>query len=139
MNGASRGTSPLSNGQHGGPSSRATSPTVGSRAGSPVAPGPPAQGSNKKRKAIDDSNVTAQSPGGSSSKKRKSTAPADRPPVEANTVIQWLRSTPGATTKDCIKQFTKMLDGKAQREQFTAMMKQLAVVKDGVLMLKPGL
>jgi len=63
-------------------------------------------------------------------------AAADAPPVEAKTVIDWLRNTPGATTKDCIKQFTKYLKDKPKRDQFTAMMRQLAIVKDGVLMLR---
>jgi transcription initiation factor TFIIF subunit alpha len=63
-------------------------------------------------------------------------AAADAPPVEAKTVIDWLRNTPGATTKDCIKQFTKYLKDKPKRDQFTTMMRQLAVVKDGVLMLR---
>jgi len=111
----SRGNSPLSNVG----SSRATSavsPTV-------------AQMPNKKRKATDETSV------GSSSKKRKS-VPTEGPPVEASTVIEWLRNTPGATTKDCIKQFTKYLKDKPKRDQFTAMMRQLAVVKDGVLMLR---
>jgi transcription initiation factor TFIIF subunit alpha len=63
-------------------------------------------------------------------------APASGPPVEARTVVEWLRNTPGATTKDCIRQFTKYLKEKPKRDEFTAMMKQLAVVKDGVLMLR---
>jgi transcription initiation factor TFIIF subunit alpha len=137
-NGASRGNSPLSGGQNGGPSSRATSPSAGSRAASPGASGSaaPTQKPNKKRKATDEPSANAQTPGASLSKKRKSMAPIDGPPVEAKTVIEWLRNTPGATTKDCIRQFTKCLKDKPKRDQFTAMMRQLAVVKDGVLMLR---
>jgi len=137
-NGASRGNSPLSGAQNGGSSSRATSPAAASRPASPVASGSatPAQKSGKKRKATDEPSTNAQSPGASSSKKRKSMAPTDGPPVEAKAVVEWLRNTPGATTKDCIRQFTKYLKDKPKRDQFTAMMRQLAVVKDGVLMLR---
>jgi transcription initiation factor TFIIF subunit alpha len=94
------------------------------------------QRSAKKRKATDDPTANAQSPGASSAKKRKSMAPAEGPPVEAKTVIEWLKNTPGATTKDCIRQFTKYLREKPKRDKFTAMMKDLVAVKDGVLMLK---
>jgi transcription initiation factor TFIIF subunit alpha len=133
-NGVGHVNSPLS----GGPSSRATSPATGSRAGSPAATSPatPIQKPTKKRKATDEPGPNAQSPGANSAKKRKSMAAADAPPVEAKTVIDWLRNTPGATTKDCIKQFTKYLKDKPKRDQFTTMMRQLAVVKDGVLMLR---
>lgn len=128
LNGA-RGTSPLANGQ--------VSPTNGSRASSPVVDAS-GQKMSKKRKATEEPSGTAQAPGVSvPAKKRKPTALSDSPPVDAKTVIEWLKNTPGATTKDCIKQFTKFLQDKAKREQFTAMMKQLAVVKDGVLMLRP--
>lgn len=138
MNGANR-TSPLANGQNG--TSSVTPSSAGSRAGSPAASGTgtPVQKS-KKRKATDEQPGTNNPPpaGASSSKKRKPMTPSDGPPVEAKTVIEWLKNTPGATTKDCIKQFTKFLQDKVKREQFTAMMKQLAVVKDGVLMLRPS-
>jgi transcription initiation factor TFIIF subunit alpha len=109
-------------GHNSGPPSRATSPAAGSRAGSPVAPnaGTLAQKPNKKRKATDEPAAIAQSPGASSAKKRKPMAPADTP-VDAKTVIDWLKNTPGATTKDCIKQFTKYLKDKPKRDQFTAM------------------
>jgi transcription initiation factor TFIIF subunit alpha len=52
-------------------------------------------------------------------------------------LIEWLRQTPNARTKDCIARFKKELagmpDGKAA---LTVLVKKVARVKDGFLVLK---
>ncbi|KAK0468365.1 transcription initiation factor [Desarmillaria tabescens] len=135
-NGGSRGGSPLA--------SRATSPVPvsNSRATSPVAgagsrAGSPVLQNGKKRKADEG----AASPQGSGQvgppkpKKRKSNA-GPVPPLEDRMVIEWLKNTPNASTRDCIQHFTPFLRDEGKKAKFTALVKEVAQLKDGVLVLR---
>ncbi|KAI0796646.1 hypothetical protein C8Q75DRAFT_729532 [Abortiporus biennis] len=136
-NSPSRAGSPLA---PGGP----TSPTggiaggQGSRASSPSAQatqqvsGVPNKPSNK-RKATDDptspTNGTGLKP-----KKRKAQAPAGE--LEEHMVIDWLKNTPNATTRDCIHHFTPYLTTEEKKQSFTKLVKEVATLKGGVLVLR---
>ncbi|KAK0491031.1 transcription initiation factor [Armillaria novae-zelandiae] len=126
---ASRATSPVpvSN-------SRATSPVAGagSRAGSPVVQ------NGKKRKAEDGASSpqgSGQAGGPPKPKKRKSNA-GPVPPLEDRMVIEWLKNTPNASTRDCIQHFTPFLRDEGKKAKFTALVKEVAQLKDGVLVLR---
>ncbi|KAF9247049.1 hypothetical protein BU15DRAFT_84615 [Melanogaster broomeanus] len=132
----SRGNSPLSGGGAPGAVSRATSPVGGSRATSPPAGGSKASGLSKptnKRKAEEVPGAGAPKP-----KKRKPMA-AGPPPegeLEERMLIEWLQNTPNATTRDCIQHFTPYLTNEPKKAKFTAMVKEVAQLKAGVLVLK---
>ncbi|KAJ6599065.1 transcription initiation factor [Mycena vulgaris] len=134
-NGASRGNSPLA--------SRATSPVANSRATSPVAGGTVI--SQKKRKATDEfgaGSPSPTSPNGQSAppraKKRKAQnggiVPAGE--LEDAMVIEWLKNTPNATTRDCIHHFQPYLTDEAKKSKFTALIKEVAQLKGGLLVLR---
>ncbi|KAJ7890799.1 transcription initiation factor [Mycena leptocephala] len=139
-NGASRGNSPLA--------SRATSPVANSRATSPVASGaasPNINGSQKKRKATDEyapASPSPTSPNGQNAppkaKKRKAhnggVVPAGE--LEDRMVIEWLKNTPNATTRDCIQYFQPYLTDEAKKSKFTALIKEVAQLKGGVVVLR---
>ncbi|KAG6332599.1 hypothetical protein ID866_6490 [Astraeus odoratus] len=150
----SRGNSPLG----GSPStpSRAGSPT-GSRATSPVAsagkgPGSPSLGgaagqSTNKRKATDDlggaTSPAAMTNGTVAPKpKKRKPLPSGLPidgELEERMLIEWLQNTPNATTRDCIQHFTPYLTSEAKKAKFTAMVKEVAQLKGGILILKSSL
>lgn len=137
---ASRGNSPLA-GRSGSPiNSRATSPVngvSGSRAGSPAQSSTSPSGSQKKRKATDDPSTTNGAP--QKVKKRKTPAnPAAAAPgvLEDRMVIEWLRNTPNASTRDCIAYFTPYLTDEAKKAKFTALVKEVAQLKDKILVLR---
>lgn len=131
---ASRGNSPL-----GGQS------TLGSRATSPVVdPGNP----SKKRKAEDSPekvNPSNQPPvvnGGAipKPKKRKpvpvvSTISVTSAELEA-LLLDWLKNTANATTRDCIHHFTPYLTDNEKKKEFSAMVRKLAFLKNGNLVIK---
>ncbi|EPS94387.1 hypothetical protein FOMPIDRAFT_1055151 [Fomitopsis schrenkii] len=108
-NGMGRATSPLAGGSATSLNgNRAVSPAHGgSRAGSPTSPTNPsaANGANgsaklnvKKRNMSDDSNAKP--------KQRKPLPPLpEGAALDDHTVIEWLRQTPNATTRDCIHHF----------------------------------
>ncbi|KAJ7180088.1 transcription initiation factor [Mycena crocata] len=137
-NGASRGNSPLA--------SRATSPVANSRATSPVAGGaasPNPHGAPKKRKATDEAgSPSPTSPNGQNAppkaKKRKAhnggVVPAGE--LEDRMVIEWLKNTPNATTRDCIQHFQPYLTDEAKKSKFTALIKEVAQLKGGVVVLR---
>ncbi|KAJ7179166.1 transcription initiation factor [Mycena filopes] len=137
-NGASRGNSPLA--------SRATSPVGNSRATSPIAggaAGPNVNGSQKKRKATDEyaaGSPSPTSPNGAPPKAKKRKAhnggavPAGE--LEDKMVIEWLRNTPNATTRDCIQYFQPYLTDEAKKSKFTALIKEVAQLKGGVVVLR---
>ncbi|KAJ7095386.1 transcription initiation factor [Mycena belliarum] len=136
-NGASRGNSPLA--------SRATSPVANSRATSPAAGGlasPSVNGSQKKRKAIDEAgSPSPTSPNGQGAppkaKKRKANnAVVPTGELEDRMVIEWLRNTPNATTRDCIQYFQPYLTDEAKKSKFTALIKEVAQLKGGVVVLR---
>ncbi|KAH9938632.1 uncharacterized protein B0H18DRAFT_925141 [Fomitopsis serialis] len=135
-NGMGRATSPLAVGSVKSPNgSRAVSPAHGgSRAGSPTSPVSPAvangvngsaKPNDKKRKASDDPNTKP--------KKRKAL-----PPLDDRTVIEWLRQTPNAATRDCIHHFQPYLTDSVKKHRFTTLVKEVAQLKDGVLVLRPA-
>ncbi|KAH9843829.1 uncharacterized protein C8Q71DRAFT_730170 [Rhodofomes roseus] len=142
-NGVGRPTSPLAGGSPNG--SRATSPAHGggSRAGSPTSPTSPtssaiangvngsAKPNDKKRKASDDPNAKP--------KKRKALPPLPGgAALDDRTVIEWLRQTPNATTRDCIHHFQPYLTDDEKKHRFTTLVKEVAQLKDGVLVLRPA-
>ncbi|KAG1754041.1 uncharacterized protein EDB91DRAFT_1234385 [Suillus paluster] len=114
-----------------GAGSRATSPATGSRAtspaalskgsGSPTSNGQPT--SSNKRKATDDL-------GGNTA----SAAAAGE--LEERMLVEWLQNTPNATTRDCIQHFTPYLTTDAKKAKFTAMVKEVAQLKGGILILR---
>ncbi|KIJ70562.1 hypothetical protein HYDPIDRAFT_164557 [Hydnomerulius pinastri MD-312] len=148
----SRGNSPLSGAP--GAGSRATSPVAGSRATSPVSGGskgpgnptsPPAKPTNK-RKADEVSGGGASSSAvngaGAPKPKKRKPLPAGPPPdgeLEERMLIEWLQNTPNATTRDCIQHFTPYLTSEAKKAKFTAMVKEVAQLSKGVLILKSAL
>ncbi|KAI6047182.1 hypothetical protein EDC04DRAFT_2556516 [Pisolithus marmoratus] len=145
----SRGNSPL-----GGTSSRAGSP-AGSRATSPTAStsknavSPPAGSAtiSQKRKATDDLSgaapPTATSNGNAPPKPKKRKPLPIGPPIdgelEEKMLIDWLQNTPSATTRDCIQHFTPYLTNEDKKARFTAMVKEVAQLKGGILILKSAL
>ncbi|KAF7355318.1 Transcription initiation factor IIF subunit alpha [Mycena sanguinolenta] len=135
-NGASRANSPLG--------SRATSPVANSRATSPAANGgtPVTNGMQKKRKATDDyapGSPSPTSPNGQSAppkaKKRKSNAIVPVGELEDRMVIEWLKNNT-ATTRDCIQYFQPYLTNDATKSKFTALIKEVAQLKNGVVVLR---
>ncbi|THH14680.1 hypothetical protein EW146_g5686 [Bondarzewia mesenterica] len=136
-----------------GDAPRATSPSTsspgqtngasGSHATSPSVPAKP----NNKRKATEepDAAVIAPSPstagGPPKAKKRKAIAPIlgpDGKPIdlEDRVVIDWLRVTPGVTTRDCILHFQPYLRDEEKKMRFTALIKEVAQLRGGVLALR---
>ena len=137
----SRGNSPLGS---------QTSPLAGSRATSPATTDiPNGTGTNPKsvlkRKADDTSGENAGATFNAvndqhKSKKRKAPA-TDVTPIEVSSeelerlLVEWLKNTTGATTKDCIKHFGPYIAEK--RPEFANMVKNVAQLKNGVLIYKP--
>lgn len=161
--GGSRASSPLAPSRAGSPPATsasgngAASPAglsgSGSRAGSPQAPSPTSptgSGMPKpsvKRKATDEATPVA-GPSQPKHKKRKATsagaggsgsgAVATAPPGELRDemLIEWLRNTPNATTRDCIQYFQPCLTDGAMKARFTALVREVAILKQGILVLK---
>jgi transcription initiation factor TFIIF subunit alpha len=132
---ASGGNSPLG--------SRANSPVAGSRATSPAWLDS-INGSQKKRKADDSLNSTVASPNAAQPpkpKKRKG-HPAGPVPVAVSPaelemmLVEWLKNTPNATTRDCIQHFTPYLTDGDKKTGFSAMVRKVAQLKGGVLALR---
>ncbi|KIM53796.1 hypothetical protein SCLCIDRAFT_17828 [Scleroderma citrinum Foug A] len=141
----SRGNSPLSgppgtSSQAGSPSgSRATSPVAGASKGASGTP------STNKRKAPDESGTAspAAASNGTAPPKPKKRKPLPPGPIdgelEERMLIEWLQSAPNASTRDCIQHFTPYLTSEAKKTRFTAMVKEVAQLKGGVLILKSAL
>ncbi|KIK91061.1 hypothetical protein PAXRUDRAFT_831152 [Paxillus rubicundulus Ve08.2h10] len=137
----SRGNSPLN--VVPGAGSRATSPTAG---GSKGLGGSLPNGSLKatnKRKAEEVAAPAGgvNGAGAPKPKKRKpmQTGPPPEGELEERMLIEWLQNTPNATTRDCIQHFTPYLTSEAKKAKFTAMVKEVAQLKGGVLVLKSTL
>lgn len=124
--GPSRASSPLAS------ASRATSPAAGSPASptSPTPNGAPPAKPSAKRKATDDPSAKP--------KKRRAPGPPGGVELEDHMVIEWLRNTPGATTRDCIHHFTPYLTDEGKKMRFTALVKEVAQLSKGVLVLRPA-
>jgi transcription initiation factor TFIIF subunit alpha len=56
--------------------------------------------------------------------------------LEDQMVIEWLRNAPNASTRDCIQHFTPYLTDEAKKSKFTALVKEVAQLKGGVLVLR---
>ncbi|KAJ6613443.1 hypothetical protein B0H10DRAFT_1881278 [Mycena sp. CBHHK59/15] len=146
---AKRATSPKAPKQKSNGASRGSSP-LASRAASPIAGGgasPNPNGSQKKRKATEEfgaGSASPTSPNGHGpnappkAKKRKGhnggVAPAGE--LEDRMVIEWLRNTPNATTRDCIQNFQPYLTDETKKAKFTALIKEVAQLKGGVVVLR---
>ncbi|KAJ3741128.1 transcription initiation factor [Lentinula detonsa] len=148
---ASRANSPVAPVAAGGTIGAASPPTPGSRAGSPTAVNgvPNGQTQNKKRKAEDAGSPPPNSPtnnGVPKAKKRKahptSSAVVAVPtgPLEDRLLIEWLKNTPtaNASTRECIQYFTPYLTDEEKKAQFTGLVKEIAQLKNGVLVLRPA-
>ena len=135
---ASRGNSPLGS---------QTSPLAGSRATSPPTSDMPNGTNHKsalKRKAEDagGENAGALNTVHDQHKAKKRKAPATEvTPIEVSSeelerlLVEWLKNTTGATTKDCIKHFGPYIAEK--RPEFASMVRKVAQLKNGVLIYKP--
>ncbi|ESK96006.1 transcription initiation factor iif subunit alpha [Moniliophthora roreri MCA 2997] len=135
----SRASSPLA----GGSGSRAGSPVTGpgSRASSPVANG------QKKRKAEDSvpsptspsgtsPNVAGQQPKPKKRKNQNGAVATPTGPLEDWMLIDWLKNTPNASTRECIQYFTPYLTDEKEKSRFTGLVKEFATLKNGVLTLR---
>ncbi|EMD40710.1 hypothetical protein CERSUDRAFT_111293 [Gelatoporia subvermispora B] len=127
------------------PMSRATSPVAasanGSRPGSPLqSPVIPASISKitNKRKAEESGGAGAAPGAAPKLKKRKAQGPPGGVELEDRMVIEWLRNTPNATTRDCIHHFTPYLTDEGKKARFTALVKEVAQLNKGVLVLRPA-
>ena len=114
------------------------------RAGSPLAqtsttlgnPTSATKANPHKRKA-DDAGATNNANGTVSGvvpkKRRKATVDGE---LEDSMVIDWLRNTPSASTRDCIQHFTPYLTDETKKVKFTSLIKDVAQLKGGVLVLR---
>jgi transcription initiation factor TFIIF subunit alpha len=134
-NGTSRASSPLAS-PVGSPPTRAESPPGQSPTISPSSP--PAGGIAKpsnKRKAEDGSTN-----GGGAAKPKKRKGHAGGASVEGELqdwmLVEWLKQTPNATTRDCIHHFTPYLTDEDKKQNFTKLVKEVAQLKGGVLVLR---
>ena len=133
----SRGNSPLG-GQ--------TLPLAGSRATSPAPNGTAIHPKSVLKRKADD--ASTENTGATvnavndqhKAKKRKAPA-TDVTPIEVSSeelerlLVEWLKNTTGATTKDCIKHFGPYIAEK--RPEFASMVRKVAQLKNGVLICKP--
>ena len=117
-NGTSRAGSPLAS-PVGSPSLRAESP-----------PGVTKVANGAKRKAEEGDAPRA--------KKRKSqvAVPVGGGELEDWMLVEWLKQTPNATTRDCIHHFTPFLTTEEKKGNFTKLVKEVAQLKNGVLVLR---
>ncbi|KAI0375667.1 hypothetical protein BV20DRAFT_1040279 [Pilatotrama ljubarskyi] len=133
----SRAGSPLApNGSP--PASRATSPTAS--VGSPPASGTAGGAKPPKRKATDDGSAASAGTPGAAPRPKKQRK-AQLPPgaeLEDRMVIEWLRNTPNATTRECILHFTPYLTDEKKKSKFTALVKEVAQLSNGMLVLRPA-
>jgi len=139
----SRGNSPLG--------SRPTSPVGDSRAASPSAAisigRSESPKSNNKRKAVDEATNRVSTANGVASnatpkpKKRRAQGPnvpgvAMTPEQLRGMLVEWLSSTANATTRDCIHHFTPYLTDSEKKAEFSGLVREVAQLKGGVLVLR---
>ncbi|KAF8655264.1 hypothetical protein AX16_003165 [Volvariella volvacea WC 439] len=122
--------------------SRPLSSAGNARPGTPSGVAQQSHGGQKingmKRKAVDDGSPppgtpSSGAPSGTLKKKKRTTPEGE---LDDNMVIEWLRNTPNATTRDCLKHFKSYLVDDATRSNFTRLVKEVAVLKNGVLVLR---
>ena len=56
--------------------------------------------------------------------------------LEDSMVIDWLRKTANANTRDCIVHFTPYLTDEGKKVKFTTLIKEVAQLKGGLLVLR---
>ncbi|KAG2367377.1 hypothetical protein BDR07DRAFT_1393753 [Suillus spraguei] len=123
-----------------GTGSRATSPSPLARG--PGSPTPNGQPMSNKRKADDFGGNTASAGAavnGAPKPKKRKPLPTGPPPdgeLEEKMLVKWLQNTPNATTRDCIQHFTPYLTTDAKKAKFTAMVKEVAQLRGGILILR---
>ena len=113
---------------------RAESPQAG--LASPTLGGGPSH-KPAKRKAEESAGAGAAS-GGVAKKKRKALPGpvVNGGELEEWMLVEWLKQMPNATTRDCIHHFTPYLTDEAKKQGFTKMVKEVAQLKGGVLVLR---
>ncbi|KAF9075808.1 hypothetical protein BDP27DRAFT_1380466 [Rhodocollybia butyracea] len=149
----SRSGSPLANTSRASSPVSPTSGAPGSKATSPITtnglPNGQSSPQSKKRKAEDSSPGSPTSPtspasnGPSKPKKRKaqpSAVAVPSGPLEDRLLIEWLKNTPtaNASTRECIQYFTPYLTDDEKKAKFTVLVKEIAQLKNGVLVLRPA-
>ncbi|KAF6762112.1 transcription initiation factor [Ephemerocybe angulata] len=130
----SRGNSPSG--------SRANSPTP-SRATSPLANSANGDALKGNKRKADDSPTSPSTNGANGVPKPKKKKVGTATQVSAAELeallITWLKNTPNATTRDCIQHFNSYLTDAGRKVEFSGMVKRVALLKNGVLGLRPGL
>jgi transcription initiation factor TFIIF subunit alpha len=128
----SRGNSPTG--------SRATSPV--SQASSPTASGQVTNG-QKKRKAEELPNGSPLPGTGTAAapkpKKRKAqpAVPSTMSTAELKgLLVEWLKNTPEATTRECIHHFSPYLTDQERKAELIGLVKEVAQLKNGMLILR---
>lgn len=94
-----------------------------------------------KRKAEDgappNGAANGHAPQAPKAKKRKAGPPAGAAvELREDTLVDWLRRTPNATTRDCIQYFHQCLTDETMKTRFTQLVKEVAILKQGTLTLK---
>lgn len=138
----SRATSPIGNARAASPPNPSNMGTSGNRAESPAAITPTKSGN--KRKADELANTPTSPPIGHvqpKQKKRKAQASGAVPIAvsaeELRTLlIEWLGNTGNASTRDCIHHFTPYLTDGEKKTEFSALVREVAQLKNGVLVLR---
>ena len=69
-------------------------------------------------------------------KKRKPLAGPINGELEDWMLVEWLKQTPNASTRDCIHHFTPFLTNEEKKQNFTKLVKEVAQLKGGVLVLR---
>ena len=72
-------------------------------------------------------------------KKRKAPVPGGAPVPSAeleSMLLEWLKNTPNASTRDCIQHFTPFLVDAEKKAEFSAMVRKHATLKNGVLVTR---
>ncbi|KAF5370108.1 hypothetical protein D9758_001045 [Tetrapyrgos nigripes] len=142
---AKRATSPKAPKLKSNNVSRASSPLAsGSRATSPIATSPVAQNGLQKKRKAEESPTSPTSPNGVGHPKQKKRKPqptgvtvaTPTGPLEDRLLIEWLKNTPNASTRECIQYFTPYLTDEEKKTKFTALVKEVATLKNGVLVLR---
>ena len=85
-----------------------------------------------KRKAEDGTTTPSD---GTARPQKKRKAPGE---LEDRMVIEWLRTHDRATTRECIQHFGRYLTDEAKKSKFTALVKEVAQLSNGILVLRPA-
>ncbi|KAF9534325.1 hypothetical protein CPB83DRAFT_844052 [Crepidotus variabilis] len=130
----SRGNSPLG-GQGPLPSSRASSPV-----NTDVLNGDAKSGLKRKAEGSTSTSLNGVTPEAPKQKKRKAAVPGVAvSSAELETMLlEWLKTTTNASTRDCIHHFTPYLVDAEKKAEFSAMVRKHATLKNGVLVARAG-